>query len=322
MLERMTDRVDLLLQSPAAVTLLALLELEQRREPSRNELPPDVHPYALTAAIDRLHVSSLPGLLADALRAADDWAGPWSSLTHPNLPPAYAGAFARRWLAQALVDQFGRLLSEPIDRNSQEFWTTRGSVNLRWERFTDLANVYCCGEFPWRGLWTATSPHASLHDQLVVAWEMYDHAKPVLRWRYPVISTARVIEIDQPADWIDLVARYPIVPAPPHSGWELPGPNQVSEATYQFDQRTRLEAASSGHAARSNVRVAMPDWQAIAQDYDGIHLTWFGMLTCEGHVVDVPQLGTDVVTMLRYWFSERTLWLNNVFGEPEPLPPV
>ena len=29
-----------------------------------------------------------------------------------------------------------------------------------------------------------------------------------------------------------------------------------------------------------------------------------------------------VVTLLRTWFSERTLWLRDVFGEPEPLPSV
>lgn len=31
---------------------------------------------------------------------------------------------------------------------------------------------------------------------------------------------------------------------------------------------------------------------------------------------DLPR---NDAAMLRYWFSERTLWLADVFGEPEPL---
>ena len=32
-----------------------------------------------------------------------------------------------------------------------------------------------------------------------------------------------------------------------------------------------------------------------------------------------PDVGDGDVAMLRYWFSERTHWLRDVFGEPEPL---
>src|SRR3546814_4564240 len=66
-----------------------------------------------------------------------------------------------------------------------------------------------------------------------------------------------------------------------HGGWELPGPNQhVGEAR-------ELEIASAGAAARHEVRVAMPDWTSVAVDYDGVHLSWTGMLLAEGHVISV-----------------------------------
>ena len=71
---------------------------------------------------------------------------------------------------------------------------------------------------------------------------------------------------------------------------------------------------------RFDVRVSMPDWKRVAHDWDGVHLSWAGMLTCEGHVIDVPALGSDVVTMLRFWFTERTLWLrSSPFGQPTGL---
>ena len=33
----------------------------------------------------------------------------------------------------------------------------------------------------------------------------------------------------------------------------------------------------------------------------------------------MSELSNGGVTMLRYWSSERTLWLADVFGAPEPL---
>ena len=40
------------------------------------------------------------------------------------------------------------------------------------------------------------------------------------------------------------------------------------------------------------------------------------MITAEGLVSDLPG---GSLTVLRYWSSERTLWLRDVFGKPEPI---
>ena len=64
----------------------------------------------------------------------------------------------------------------------------------------------------------------------------------------------------------------------------------------------------------------MPDWAAVADDHDAVHLTWAGALGAEGHVVGVPELGPRTVTMLRYWRAEQTLWLRDCFGDADPLP--
>src|ERR687891_290152 len=70
-----------------------------------------------------------------------------------------------------------------------------------------------------------------------------------------------------------------------HGGWELPGPNQHLQDVHE------VEVASAGSAARHDVSVAMPDWPSVAVDYDGVHLSWAGMLTAEGKVIAVPQRG-------------------------------
>lgn len=80
-----------------------------------------------------------------------------------------------------------------------------------------------------------------------------------------------------------------------------------------------LEAVPRQRGVRTSIaRHLVPDWRSVAARYDGVHLSWAGFITTEGCVSDLP--GGDVA-MMRYWFSERTLWLADVFGEPRPAPP-
>jgi hypothetical protein len=60
-----------------------------------------------------------------------------------------------------------------------------------------------------------------------------------------------------------------------------------------------------------------PEWNSVAAEYDGVHLTWLGFLLCEGLAID---LDDGDVAMLRNWCSERTLWLNPVLSATRPLP--
>jgi hypothetical protein len=133
----------------------------------------------------------------------------------------------------------------------------------------------------------------------------------VSRWRLPVRPGARIAEIHRPQDWVALVTAYP---APAQAGqecWELPGPNQDP------CELAELISLPQQRAARTSIRRHLvPDWGLVAANYDGVHLSWAGFLTTEGCVSD---LDDGDVAMLRYWSSERTLWLADTFGEPEPL---
>ncbi len=175
--------------------------------------------------------------------------------------------------------------------------------------FRDFSHVYGNGEFTWDGSWTVTDPLPEIHDDLISAWEMYPG--PITRWRLPVRPEARVWIIDHPSDWVRLVESYPMVASGGHAGWELPGVNQ------RLADVQDLCAVVGQHAARATAsHHVLPDWGAVACDYDGVHLSWAGFLTTEGYISDLVDGG---VTMLRYWSSERTLWLGDVFGDPEPL---
>ncbi|MCP4966145.1 MAG: hypothetical protein GY926_13040 [bacterium] len=54
----------------------------------------------------------------------------------------------------------------------------------------------------------------------------------------------------------------------------------------------------------------------MAESFDAVHLSWAGLITTGGYVIATDD---QEFTMLRYWGSERTHWLRDCFGDPEPL---
>ena len=157
-------------------------------------------------------------------------------------------------------------------------------------------------------MWTVSDPPPEVHRDLIGAWEL--EPDPVSRWQLPIRRDARVFEMHRPVDWVRLVSAYP-ANGWPHPEWELPGINQ------RPSELSDLLAVDRQHGARTSIRRhVVPDWTTVADDLDGVHLSWAGFLTTEGYVSD---LGDGDVAQLRYWFSERTHWLHDVFGDPVPL---
>jgi hypothetical protein len=60
----------------------------------------------------------------------------------------------------------------------------------------------------------------------------------------------------------------------------------------------------------------VPAWAAVAADWDGVHVTFGGLLTAE----QVRVHGPDGWTALWGWDSEMTVWLRWAFVEATPLP--
>ncbi len=309
----MSDRagfVDALLAAPAGVALLGMLEAEVRDDVHWWEVPTSSDPHAVGAAADAVSARPFGSLLAAAVDAAAMRVGPWISSAADELTKAYRHADARVPIAQAIDDRFGRELHRGFDVEAQEWWTShRPGDELRiTPGFRSLDRVYGAGQVTWDGLWTVSSPPLEVHADLAAAWEL-DPA-PVSRWRLPVNPDARIAEIHRPQDWAALVAAYPAA-ARPDEGWELPGLNQRPRTL------ASLVSLPTQRAARTSIRRhVVPDWTRLAADYDGVHLSWAGFLTSEGYITD---LGDGDVAMLRYWFSERTHWLTDAFGEPEPV---
>ena len=273
-------------------------------------VPTDSDRAAVTAAADAVAETSLGSLLAVAVDAAAFRIGPWISDAPAVLAAALRHAEARRPIAETIAARFEVVLHRPLDPAAQQWWHS-GSPTvevLAGPRFRAFDDVYGAGQFTWAGMWTVSDPPSEVHGDLIGAWEL--EPDPVSRWQLPVRPGARVFEVHRPADWVRLVTTYPAT-GRPHPEWELPGINQ---------RRSTLDpllAIDGQHGARASIgRHLVPDWAAVAADLDGVHLSWAGFLTAEGFVSDI---GDGDVALLRYWFSERTHWLRDVFADPGPL---
>jgi hypothetical protein len=135
----------------------------------------------------------------------------------------------------------------------------------------------------------------------------------VRTWTVDHPSTARVRIINSARDWVALVGEYPLDTTELHQalwGWEFSSsPKDPSVAA--------LLRRGVPHAVRpsAGLRFLSPDWTRLAQDYDGVEVTWWAIVTAEGVVGEVDATS---VAMLRVGGAARTIWLNPVLVPGEP----
>lgn len=106
---------------------------------------------------------------------------------------------------------------------------------------------------------------------------------PIPAWKLNVSPQARVFEVLGPAQWHELCTHYSAV-------------------------------AEDRNSPAFGLLV--PDWSAVRQDWDGVHLTFFGWLTAE------QSRFTDGrgSSMHWGWEAEATVWLRWVFSSVSPWP--
>jgi len=104
---------------------------------------------------------------------------------------------------------------------------------------------------------------------------------PYAFWQMTVDASARVFEIDGPQAWHDLCVRYP-------------AEGTIGRGIPDF----------SGDKGR-----LVPDWSAVADDWDAVHLTFGGLLIAEQVRVSSPSGWTYHWA----WDYEQTMWLRWMF---------
>jgi hypothetical protein len=106
---------------------------------------------------------------------------------------------------------------------------------------------------------------------------------PLPCWEFKVLTRPRIFEIHSAEDWHELCVRYP---AKGH------------------DQ--------SGHEGGWLV----PNWGAVSLEWDGVHLSFGGVLTAE----QVRFESDAGWTCLNFWHAEQTFWLKSIEAEVRILP--
>jgi len=110
-------------------------------------------------------------------------------------------------------------------------------------------------------------------------------------WPVEPSADARVLEIRGPADWAALVARYPL---------------EVTRSRWHDWFKTTGRAGTW----------LIPDYPAVAADYDAIHVSVGGYLTTAGRAVPVGS--EDTCSVLAGWSPDETYWLTDVLEVAGP----
>jgi hypothetical protein len=274
-------RVDDFLQAPAAAAMFVLADR-----------------LGLNAA--RLaEPATATALAGTALRELN----PWTGQAAANRVRALALVQPLRDLVTAVVtDRRTAWWSAPLDRGAQLLHTGQDDPrpdpmhlqapdgpNDAWETYAQkpLRSIATSTELPV----AHDEPiRSGAHAELACGSSDWDAVYPVHQVRLQVSSTARVYEVDSAADWHHLVQRY--------GDW----------ATHPGSDQGLRDAAGIDNGPA-------PTWSRVADDYDGVHLTFAGLLTG----LYVPYATEEVSTTLWAWNWESTHWLRSVFTSATPL---
>ncbi|MDE2815406.1 MAG: hypothetical protein OXM03_03170 [Chloroflexota bacterium] len=141
---------------------------------------------------------------------------------------------------------------------------------VRWESYAQRPRE-------WRITSTLRGEYACLDTAIALGVGEWAMIKLHRRFAAEIDASARVCEISGPADWHELCVSFPSVNQDPNSP--------------------------------AGVGTLSPDWARVATQWDGVHLTFLGLLSTP-FVRHCSAAGT---TMLWSWDTEGTLWLPGNF---------
>jgi hypothetical protein len=117
-----------------------------------------------------------------------------------------------------------------------------------------------------------------------------------------------------PSHWIPYLRKGEDSHQPPYHPWRL----EVSPAANIYEihgpQAWHSLCLASPYYGPDNI--VLPNWEAVARTWDGVHLSMGGLLTSEGVRWSTPEGWTQITG----WNVESTVWLRWVFDQLEHLP--
>lgn len=297
---------DALLAGPRGRSLCVSL-LEERRE---------------CAEIADLSGTPLDGsALMAGLRAAVDSAWYWQE---PDREDRGFASDALRPIAEAVVAAAGtpdlRWWTAPADRARQRYAQFLGDHPLPGPRLTGAAASVSAWRAetvddersahdlpedpaaPYSGRWWSTPEHSAL---------------PVTTRALPDLGAARLALVEDGLGW-QSARCWPVVPEEGTRVYEIRGPDQWAELVYRYPLDVSKSRRHDWWRATGRTgRWLIPDYTAVAADWDAVHVSVAGYLTTAG--IAIPA-GGGPCTMLAGWDPDATWWLTDVLsltGPPE-----
>jgi hypothetical protein len=196
------------------------------------------------------------------------------------------------WWADLQRDR--QLWVSDITLNPAEFVLPVPTEYTRWMIYAQHPNYADCIDTSTELDGAPAQVRSGLHNELAgaVPTDWYP-TFPLRQAHITVADTARVYEIHRPQAWRDLVLRYCDLD-------EYAGPDT-----------NLLSSAGIDHGPA-------PIWHRVAADWDGVHLSFFGLLT----TLYTPLTRDSITTTMWAWQSERTLWLRDAFETVTQLEPL
>lgn len=284
---------------------------------------------ASTAMLDRLRRITpvdLVEAMADVVSAARYWQEPSGRQLLAARAELQSGL--RRVAQRICADPRLAWWAAPMDRDDQllaRTWDTAevGRAIPRDEVVTDSAELLRRWRMPsparrwWQrrapsqvnqhfddaAVWWSTPPYG-----LAVTTRALVHGAPARLWwreddlgpdragsrRVRVPADARVLEIGTEHDWIDLCRRFPL------------------EVTASRAENWRLAVGAHG-------RLVIPDWAAVAQHHDAVHLSAVGYLRAAGRALTVDLPDGAATTVLAGFSPDETWWLTDRLTPTGPI---
>ena len=206
---------------------------------------------------------------------------PWSPVFGWTVPTALTEGARLSDLAREVASHpAASWWTAPMDRTRQVFVIDDGRAadlesperNRWWE---DYAQRYT----QWRLTSTLYGEYSCV--DVVIANGIGDWPPPSEQRRFvaEIGESARVLEISTPEDWHNLCVAFPRVNSNTNT------PDYVGVGTL------------------------VPDWSLVAEQWDGVHMTFAGLLT-----IPLVRWSTAAgVTMMWSWNTEGTMWLPGEF---------
>lgn len=206
-----------------------------------------------------------------------DYVDPFGAEHAENVALVLEYAQSRVALAEALLEHpTSDWWFSPLDRSCQ-VWISRNGMaisDMAWEPTPESSQVWEHKfQKPLRRISTSTLKGSVSSEMIAYDLRVGDRMIefPLTAYLLVIPESYRVLEIHCPAQWHDLCVNYP-----------APGRDQ---------------------SGRPDGRV-VPDWNAVSTDWDGVHLSFGGLLASE----QARYERDGIRSMHQFWESELTYW--------------